>query len=101
MWICISGGVSVFSPVKVSVVMGVISSCGLMRMGTGVRALSQSFILTDAYRTNRESSEPIFRMAFIDNAVAVLRLDFDDSVSYQMLFNPPLACKEKETSEQK
>jgi len=40
-------------------------------------------------------------MAFIDKAVAVLRLDFVDSVSYQLLFKPPLACKEKGIPEQK
>ena len=78
-----------------------ISSCGFIRNGTAVRALSQSFILTDANRTNRESSERVFWMAFIDKAVAVLRLDFEDSVSYHIVLKPPLACKEKDMPEQK
>ena len=78
-----------------------ISSCGFIRIGTGVRALSQSFILTDANRTNSESSERVFWMAFIDKAVAVLRLDFVDSVSYHIVFIPPLASKEKGIPEQK
>jgi hypothetical protein len=40
-------------------------------------------------------------MAFIDKAVAVLRLDFEDSLSYHILFKPPLASKEKGIPEQK
>ena len=74
---------------------------GLMRISTGVLALSQSFILTEANRMSRESSWLVFRIAFIVKAVAVLRLDLAISDSYQILFRPPLACKEKGTSEQK
>jgi hypothetical protein len=42
----------------------------------------------------------VFEIAFIAKAVAVLRLDLADSDSYQIVFNPPLACKAKVISEQ-
>jgi hypothetical protein len=41
----------------------------------------------------RESSAPMFVIAFMANAVAVLRLTLADAVSYQILLIPPLACK--------
>jgi hypothetical protein len=70
-------------------------------MGISVRLLSQSFIFTDTNRVRRESFEPTALIAFMAKAEAVLRLDFAVAVSYQILFIPPLACKEKVTPEQK
>jgi hypothetical protein len=67
----------------------------------GMRPLSQSLILTEANRTRIESFVLVLCIAFITNAVAVLKLDFANSDSYQILFNPPLACKLKLTPEQK
>ena len=91
----------VFSPVSEMGFKGRKMIRGLMRIATAIRELSQSLILTEANRTSRESSLLVFRIAFIAKAVAVLRLALADSDSYQMLFSPPLACKEKATSEQK
>jgi hypothetical protein len=70
-------------------------------MGTSVRLLSQSFIFTLTNRVNRESFAPLAVIAFIAKAEAVLRFDFAVAVSYQILFTPPLACKEKGIPEQK
>jgi hypothetical protein len=72
-----------------------------MRMGTGVRLLSQSFIFTLTNRVSKESLAPLAAIAFMAKAEAVLRLDFVVAVSYQILFTPPLACRENGIPEQK
>lgn len=91
----------VFSPVSEMGFKGRKMIRGLMRISTGMRALSQSLILTEANRTSSESFLPEFETAFMAKAVAVLRLDLADSDSYQILFKPPLACNENGVSEQK
>ncbi len=97
----VSGNGIVRSPVKLNVSSGCSFSLGFMWMGISVRLLSQSFIFTDTNRVRRESFEPTALIAFMAKAEAVLRLDFAVAVSYQILFIPPLACKEKVTPEQK
>lgn len=44
--------------------------------------------------------DSVLLIAFMNKAVAVLRLVLEVAVSYQMLFTPPLACNEKGMPEQ-
>ena len=97
----VSGVGIIRSPVKLNASSGSSFSLGFMRMGTSVRLLSQSFIFKLTNRVSKESFAPLAVIAFIAKAEAVLRFDFAVTVSYQTLFTPPLACKEKGTPEQK
>ncbi len=97
----VSGVGMVRSPVKLNASSGFSFSLGFMRMGTSVLLLSQSFIFTLTNRVSRESLAPLAVIAFITKAEAVLRFDFTVVVSYQTLFTPPLACREKGIPEQK
>ena len=97
----VSGIGIIRSPVKLNASSGRNCSLGFIRMGTSVRLLSQSFIFALTNRVSRESFAPLAAIAFMAKAEAVLRLDFVVAVSYQILFNPPLACKEKGIPEQK
>jgi hypothetical protein len=97
----VSGVGIVRSPVKRNASSGSNFSLGFIRMSTSVRLLSQSFIFALTNRVSRESLAPFAVIAFIAKAEAVLRYDFAVAVSYQTLFTPPLACKEKGIPEQK